>query len=114
MISSLRKAIWGLTLLIRFIPLYAKEMTLSNIRVAIDALRPHPQFVPGFVEVDLTGYGEMQRWGAACLISMTPGTLSIDLNGDLLLVHCLYLKDPEAATKELHSLIRSAFGAPSK
>lgn len=103
----------SLLMLLRFLPIYLREMTLSNIRVAGDALRPRPKFSPGFVEVDVRGYSDLQRWGAACLISMTPGTLSLDLKGDELLVHSLYLSEPEATKKELETLIENAFGIPN-
>ncbi|MFT4175308.1 MAG: Na+/H+ antiporter subunit E [Luteolibacter sp.] len=100
--------------LLRFLPIYLREMTLSNIRVAMDALRPQPRFRPGFVEISLRGYDPIQRWEAACLISMTPGTLSLDLEegSDMLLVHALYLDDPEQTRNELETLIRQSLGEP--
>ena len=103
-----------LLLLFRFLPVYLREMALSNLRVAIDVLRPRPQFQPGFVEVDLAGYGPAARWAAACLISMTPGTLALDLEdgSDLMLVHTLYLTGEATTTAELQKLIRQALGPP--
>ena len=112
MILPFNKFFRSLFTLLRFLPIYLREMTLSNIRVAIDALRPRPKFSPGFVKVDVSGYSDLQRWGAACLISMTPGTLSLDLTGDDLLVHGLYLSDSEATKRELETLIQNAFGIP--
>ena len=114
------KNLWKRTLfrlpgLIRFLPIYLREMTVSNLRVARDALRRNPQFSPGFVEVSLKGYDPIQRWEATCLISMTPGTLAIDLEegSDQLLVHALYLGDPEQTRTELETLIRQALGRPN-
>ncbi len=113
------KTLWKRTVgripgLLFFLPIYLREMTLSNIRVAVDALRPEPRFQPGFVEVNLRGYDPLQRWEAACLISMTPGTLSLDLEegSDMLLVHTLYSNDQEQTKRELESLIRYSLGAP--
>lgn len=112
---TLRQLTTHFLVLLRFVPIYLREMTLSNIRVAIDAIRPRPDFTPGFLELNLRGYGPLQRWAAACLISMTPGTLSLDLeeDSDTLLVHSLYLSDPEAARKDLEQLLRNAFGKPA-
>ena len=81
------KNLWQRTLfrtpgLIRFLPVYLREMTISNLRVARDALRKNPRFTPGFAEISLKGYDPVQQWEAACLISMTPGTLSVDLDED--------------------------------
>lgn len=95
-------------------PIYLREMTLSNVRVARDAFRKTPQFNPGFVELSLKGYDPVQQWEAACLISMTPGTLSIDLEEttEVLLVHALYMSDPDQTRNELETLIRQALGEP--
>lgn len=88
---------------------------MSNLRVAFDSMRPKPTFVPGFVEISLKGYDPIQRWEAACLISMTPGTLSLDMeeDSDMLLVHALYLQDPEQTKNELETLVRQALGKPN-
>lgn len=101
--------------LLRFLPIYLREMTVSNCRVAMDVLRPKPSFQPGFVEISLRGYDPIQRWEAACLISMTPGTLSLDLEegSDMLLVHALYLYDPKQTRNELETLIRQSLGEPN-
>lgn len=110
-----RRTVHRIPNLLRFIPIYLREMTLSNFRVALDALRPRPNFTPGFVEISVRGYDPVQRWEAACLISMTPGTLSLDLaeGSDLMLVHCLYLQNPEQTRAELETLIHQALGTPS-
>ncbi len=87
---------------------------MSNVRVALDTLRPAPRFQPGFVEIDLRGYDPLQCWEAACLISMTPGTLAIDMEAgsDKMLVHSLYLYDPEQTRLELETLVRQSLGTP--
>lgn len=110
-----KRMLFRIPSLLRFLPIYLREMALSNVRVAVDALRPRPHFKPGFVEVCLRGYDPLQRWEAACLISMTPGTLSLDLaeGSDALLVHCLYLEDAAAVRADLEKLIRRALGDPT-
>ena len=102
--------------LLRFLPYYLREMTLSNLRIAKDAFRPNPNFAPGFVRLDLNGYGPFQRWAAASLISMTPGTLSVDLSDkfNVLCVHALYLHDPEQLRADLERLLRKALGERRK
>lgn len=100
--------------LVRFLPIYLREMTLSNLRVAVDAFRRTPHFAPGFVEISVQGYDPIQQWEAACLISMTPGTLSIDLDdtSGVLLVHALYMTDEDQTRNELEILIYQALGKP--
>ncbi len=102
----------GLVRFARFLPIYLWAMALSNVRVAMDVLRPRPQFTPGFIKVDVSAHGSTARWAAACLISMTPGTLALDLDeltGEMT-VHGLYLQDPVATRQELEKLIRRALG----
>lgn len=112
-------AIWKRTILrapalVRFLPIYLREMTLSNLRVAVDAFRKNPHFTPGFVEVSVQGYDPIQQWEAACLISMTPGTLAVDLNdmSGVLLVHALYMTNEDQTRSELETLIQQALGKP--
>jgi multicomponent Na+:H+ antiporter subunit E len=102
--------------LLRFLPYYLREMTLSNLRIARDVFRSNPKFEPGFIRLDLNGYGPFQRWAAASLISMTPGTLSVDLSDkfNVLCVHALYLKDPERMRADLYHLLSKALGERRK
>ena len=106
----------GLARFARFLPIYLHEMAVSNVRVAMDVLRARPQFAPGLVAVDVSAYGPTARWAAACLISMTPGTLALDLDeasGEMT-VHGLHLHDPAATRQELENLILRALGAGEK
>lgn len=101
--------------LLIFLPVYLREMTRSNLRVAIDALRPRPSFQPGFVEIRMAGRDPIERWAAACLITMTPGTMVVDVNedSDLMLVHSLYLDDLDQTRDELEALVNAALGTPN-
>lgn len=95
-----------------FLPVYLLEMIKSNLRVALDVLRPRPDFQPGFLELDLSNYGATARWAAGCLISMTPGTLAIDVDESTgrMIVHSLYLQDPESARADLYHLLHRSLG----
>lgn len=109
---------WLLTpvVLARFLPFYFWEMTRANLKVAGDALRPKPNFSPGFIDIDLDGYTPMQCWAAVCLISMTPGTLSLDLpdGSTKLSVHVLYMESEDAVKAELYRLLHKALGNPQQ
>ena len=52
---------------------------------------------PGIVGVPLTARSDLEILLVANLISLTPGTLSIDLSEDrrILFVHVMFLDDPE-------------------
>lgn len=82
--------------LLEFGVFYLKEVVLSNLRVARDVISPKPDIRPGFLELDVRGMTDRQLLVTANLISMTPGTLSIDVDADRerLLVHGMYVDDP--------------------
>ncbi len=88
-----------------FALIYLREVVLSTARLARLVLQPHIDLRPRFVEVPLTLRGEFSRFLYACLISMTPGTLSVALDHErgILLVHLLDARDPATAVSELKS-----------
>lgn len=89
-----RKHVYGL---LRFGLFYLKEILTSNLRIATDILRGKPKIQPGIVAIDTQQLGPKAKVIVANLITMTPGTVSLDLSEDgaTLFVHCLYLDDPE-------------------
>jgi multicomponent Na+:H+ antiporter subunit E len=90
-------------LLIRFIIYYLKELVISNLKIAGDVLRPGMHIQPGFINVPLKTQTDFEILALANLVTMTPGTLSVDVSEDqkTLIVHTLYLQDPEAVRKEI-------------
>jgi multicomponent Na+:H+ antiporter subunit E len=84
--------------LVRFALFYIKEILSSNLRIATDILRGKPKIQPGIVAIRVDALSPRATVLVANLITMTPGTLSLDISDDdaFLYVHCLYLDDPEA------------------
>ena len=89
----------GSVLLVIFI----KELIVSSVRVAFDVLRPRLTMEPAVIRVplDLTRDAEITLF--ANLISLTPGTLTIDVANDrsCLYVHAMYGTDPDGLAEEL-------------
>lgn len=81
--------------LIEFMGFYLWEVVLSNLRVAYDVLTPTHHMKPEFIRVDVTGMTDTQLMAVANLITMTPGTLSVDVTEDQneLIVHAMYVND---------------------
>lgn len=73
------------------------ELIHSNLRVFWDVVTPGLISRPGIVGVPLDAQSEMEILLVANLISLTPGTLSIDLSEDrrILFVHVMFLDDPD-------------------
>lgn len=71
---------------------FIKEVLLSNIKVARDALSPSPTIEPGFVSIELAQMTDRQLFVLANMITMTPGTLSLKFSQDKrnLMLHTLY------------------------
>lgn len=89
--------------LIEFGLFYIKEVILSNLKVAYDVVTPSHYMKPAFIELDLKGMSDRQILFAANLITMTPGTLSLDVCEETqrLKVHSMYVDDRDAAVREL-------------
>lgn len=94
---------------------FAMDLVLSNLRLARDILRRSPPFHPSVIELDIRGLGRLESVILANLISLTPGTLTIDIRGDgaVISVHAVYAEDPadvRRRARRLTQLLRRAFG----
>lgn len=81
------------------------ELVKSNLEVMWDVLTPELKAQPGIVAVPLDAETDVEIMLLANMISLTPGTLSLDVSPDrkTLYVHAMYIDDPDetrAALKE--------------
>ena len=68
--------------LVSFVIYYLFKIVQSNIYIAYDILTPRMHTNPGFVWVPLKLDSDFGILLFSNLLSMTPGTLSVDLSGD--------------------------------
>jgi multicomponent Na+:H+ antiporter subunit E len=82
---------------VRFGLFYLREILVSNFKIALDVVRGRPRIQPGIVMVNVEKLSPRAKVVVANLITMTPGTLSLDISEDdrHIYVHCLYLQEPE-------------------
>ncbi len=73
--------------LLIYIVFFAWECIKSNFDVAYRVLHPAMPIRPGIVKVKLRIKSEFGKAVLANSITMTPGTISLDLTGDYLYVH---------------------------
>ena len=100
--------------IIAFILYYLKEVILSNLMLAIDILTPRYRMSPAVVEVKLRTRKEVHILALSNLITMTPGTLTLDYDEkeNRLWVHNMYYRDPqkfEQKMEEMQSRIMKIF-----
>lgn len=95
---------WALT---SFAAFYLAEVVLSNLRVARDVLRPRLAIQPAVYRLPVEGLTDRQLLLAANLITMTPGTLTLDVAEDRrsLLIHSMAAPDPEAQARHLENTL---------
>lgn len=76
---------------------FLRELISSNLRVLWDVVTPRHISRPGIVGIPLSAKSDMEILLVANMISLTPGTLSVDLSEDrgTLYVHVMFLDDPE-------------------
>ena len=88
---------WFIVYLIVFI----WECIKANFDVAYRVLHPAMPIKPGIVKVKLSLKTNMAKTILANSITMTPGTISVDLIDDILYVHWIYVSstDPEEYSK---------------
>lgn len=84
---------------------FAKELIVANFRVAYDVVTPVTYMRPCIVALQLDAKTDFEITVLACMISLTPGTLSLNLSDDksILFVHAITFKkmDPEAIKRDL-------------
>lgn len=73
----------------------------ANFDVAYRVLHPRMPIKPGIVKVRTTLKSEFARMLLANSITMTPGTLTVDIIGDDYYIHWIYIRsqDPEIYTR---------------
>lgn len=80
------------------IGLFVRELVLSALRVAWLVVQPKPRLHPGIIAYPLTVTTDAQITLLANMITLTPGTLSIDVSDDrrTLYIHAIDVTDREA------------------
>lgn len=80
-----------------FAAFFLWELLKANLRVAHDVLTPRHHMRPGVIAVPLELETDMEILALTTLITLTPGTLSLDVSSDrkTLYIHAMYIDDPE-------------------
>lgn len=89
--------------IISLILLFLYELVMSAWRVAVLVMSPKLDIKPGIFAFPLTVQSDMQITILANMITLTPGTLSVDVSDDkkYIYVHAIDASDPEAARRDI-------------
>ncbi len=79
------------------------ECLKANVDVAYRVLHPAMPIKPGIVKVKLELKSDFARAMLANSITMTPGTIAVDIIDDYLYIHWIYVStdDPEAYSRKI-------------
>lgn len=91
-----RRVFWGLL----YIPYFFYMVVRANLDVAYRVLHPDMPIRPGIVKVHTQLKSSLARTLLANSITLTPGTLSVDIDGQDLYIHWIYVK---GETSEEHT-----------
>lgn len=108
-VGLLREQINGTTYLTRMarmlslLVLFMVELAKSAWKVTVLVLSPRLHVQPGIFAFPLTVTSDVEITLLANLITLTPGTLSVDVSQDrkTLYVHALDCSDPDAARRDI-------------
>jgi multicomponent Na+:H+ antiporter subunit E len=83
--------------------LFLYELVVSSVQVVWDVLTPQHKARPRVISMPLDVEGEMGILLVTNLISLTPGTLSLDVTDDgrTLYVHAMFADDPDALRAQM-------------
>lgn len=89
--------------IIGFFIFFMRELTKANIEVAYAVVARKFRMKPGIVCLPLSAQTDLEITLLANLISLTPGTLSLDVSDDrkVLYVHVMYLHDQETFVQSI-------------
>ena len=92
--------------LVRFTLYFLYILVKANLDVAWEIITPGMGMRPRMIRYDVAGLSPVQVTTLANAITLTPGTLSADINdaGDTLYIHAMYAETKEDATADLDEL----------
>ncbi len=94
--------------LLRFAVFFLKELAVANARVAFDVATPVWYMKPGVIAMPLEASTDAEITLLANFISLTPGTLSLDVSDDrkVLYIHAMFASEEAELRESLRELER--------
>ncbi|MFB5662145.1 Na+/H+ antiporter subunit E [Alteribacillus sp. HJP-4] len=93
----------GIYAIFKLILIFIKELILSSVQVLSQLLQPKLSIQPGIFSLEIELEKDWEITVLSCLITLTPGTLVVDISPDnkILYIHAMDLPDVETAKKDI-------------
>lgn len=94
----------------KLLMLFVKELIFANVDVIKIVLSPKLNIQPGIIAVPTQLKSDFELTLLASLISLTPGTLTMDFSDDnsIIFIHSIHISDKEAMIKQIHNTFERA------
>ncbi|MFH1825708.1 MAG: Na+/H+ antiporter subunit E [bacterium] len=83
--------------LLYYIPIFIWEMIKANVDVAYRVLHPRLPINPGLVKIKTNLRSDVAKTVLANSITLTPGTMTVDIKDDELYIHWIDVKSQDVA-----------------
>ncbi|MGD8783189.1 MAG: Na+/H+ antiporter subunit E [Thioalkalispiraceae bacterium] len=101
--------------LLRFYLFLGKEIILANLDVIKRILKPGPSISPQVIQLPAKQHSDLAKVIYANSITLTPGTVTLDLSGNELKVHALSQEAADDLLKErIANAVPDKKGTPSR
>ncbi len=79
------------------------DLLVSNLRVALDVLRPTSRLRPGVIAVPLEARTDAEITVLVTLVMLTPGTIALDVSADRseVFIHTMSAENPELVRTQI-------------
>ena len=97
-----RRYFYRVPKIIGFVFYFLYELLKANIQVAFDVITPKYFFKPGIVKYTMAAKTDYEIQLLSTMISLTPGTLIVDISDDkkTIYIHVMYLTDAETFVRQ--------------
>jgi multicomponent Na+:H+ antiporter subunit E len=95
---------------LKLLGLFIRELFVSSLAVVRHVLRPRLAVRPGIFAYETTLQSDWEITLLACLICLTPGTLTLDVSPDkgTLYIHAMDMGDVDEAVNQIRSTFEKA------
>lgn len=93
---------------LRYVAFFVRAVIQGNVDVAYRSLHPRLPIYPGILAVDIKGMSDLEIAMMANTITLTPGTLTMDVDParGLMFVHTINARDLEAMRESIKEVER--------